>query len=79
MEQEFPSVGSANGTRGAVAESGGEGAPLPSGAPSVPGTSEELDLEPDALLTLQTAIQGLPLPDCVVRARRFLEACQRRR
>ena len=35
----------------------------------------ELDLYPDAALTLQMSVQGLPLPDCVTRASRFLEEC----
>ena len=36
---------------------------------------DELDLYPDAALTLQMSVQGLPLPDCVTRASRFLEEC----
>lgn len=35
----------------------------------------ELDLYPDAALTLQASVQGIPLPDCVTRASRFLEEC----
>ena len=35
----------------------------------------ELDLYPDAALTLQMSVQGLPLSDCVTRASRFLEEC----
>ncbi len=35
----------------------------------------ELDLYPDAALTLQMSVQGHPLSDCVTRTSRFLEEC----
>ena len=37
---------------------------------------DELDLDADAVLTLQLSVQALPLPDCVARAKRFLEECR---